>query len=441
MPKTVDLNRLLSGLVAQEPGAEADTLAYLEDLRGREMRVAEVADLARAIAQSGQVLRWDDTPLAAAVRLDQPSTGGLGNKTPLIVPPIVASAGVAVPKMSTRGRISGTIDQLEAVGYNPVLPMEGYKRRVCDLGISNIGQTDELAPADERLMALRRREDVDLMDHAGLVVSSILGKKVAVGCTHVVVDLKAGPGSKFWKSGDHWLAGYERDLQGARLFVQVGEQLGLQVSVVVSNNDSPQGRTIGSSLALREAVEVLSGDGVEDLRDLCVFLAGASFYLAGATPDLDSGRTLAQRQITSKAALKKFREQLQAHGASVGFMEDPQLLPLAPIRLDVSAPTSGYVARLDVVRATRAARSVICDGGRGKHLDTGIVLTRVPGDLVQAGESVAQVYCRKEAQGGEAAQELAGAFVIQPEPPTLPPAVLAYLTPETEAIYWRPNLT
>lgn len=285
----------------------------VEQFRGDGVNADAATTLAVALANSGTCLDWRPSAPAGLVPVDMPSTGGSSNKTPIVAPVLARAAApdrLFVPKISSRGRTAGTIDILESVGYRTDLSPREYQAVVADVGISNVSQTSAFAPADERLMRVRR--ECGAMNVPALVVSSILSKKLATGCRNVVVDLKSGADSKF---GD-----LAADIAGARMFLEVGRRLKEQgfidsIWVAVSNSCRPQGRAFGRMACLWEALSVIAGRETGFLSDLCVALAARMLVVAGAAADLDAA-ALRCRAAVGPVAVAVGVRWLNAHGVS-----------------------------------------------------------------------------------------------------------------------------
>ena len=355
---------------------------FLNAVKQHRLNADETTALTQAIAASGKRINWQGSAVANRIKIDQPSTGGLGNKSPLIAPVIAAAGGAVVPKMSTRGTIAGTIDILEAVGYQAEVPIDRYIQIVSEIGIANICQTPDLAPLDARLMQLRRRTDT--MRQGELVVSSILAKKLATGCQCLVVDVKTGSDSKF---GD-----IEATKRGAQLMVAVGKRLCIKVVCVLTDNDAPQGRYIGSGLSLVEVLEVFSGQGPADQRRICLELAARMLLLSELVADYDRGYKLAIDLLDSGRAMAKFREQLLAHQADLRRINAPQLLQDAHYKIPVPANATGYITAIATAPISACAKHVIYDqSGRRQH-NAGIVLTKGVGDYIESGQPLAMIH-------------------------------------------------
>ena len=402
---------------------------FLTAVKSKGLDLEETVWLTEAIAGTGDQIEWGATSVAGRVLVDEPSTGGVGNKSPLIVPPILAAAGLVVPKMSSRGSVAGTIDILESIGYVADLPKSEFIRIVESLGLSNICQTDELAPVDARLMALRRKTGT--MKQPSLVVSSILSKKLATGCDHLVIDVKAGEDSKF---GD-----YNATYEGAKLFVEAGKLLGLKVIAVVTDNDNPQGTYIGRRLSLVEVLEVLKGRGPADQRETCYFLAAQSFLLAGIAETPEDANRKVIEAVDSEAAFGKFMEQLMAHQADMDLIRHPVLLQNSNYRVPLISDQTGYVARISARQVDECTKFLLRNTQQDGASSSGIVLRRQVGDRVEAGEVLAVIHAEDHRILEEAKRLLHDAFVITETRAEPKPQILAVASEQDGLrVFWKP---
>lgn len=354
------------------------------------MTIDEIAFLTRAMVNKGLVIDWGDTSIENEKRMDQPSTGGLGNKSPIIVPPIVASCGIFMPKMSTRGSVAGTIDILESVGYNPDISLSSFKYIVQKYHLSNIQQSAEIAWVDKKMMNLRRRmrqsHGVDGMKNAALVISSILSKKVAIGSTHIVIDVKSGRGSKLGNS-------FEEDQRQAQKFIDVGKKLGLRVSCVLTNGDHPQGLFIGRGLSLIEVVDILKGGGPKDQKNIVISLAGELLRMSGIVESFEKGKEKAQEQINNGQALEKFTQQLLNHGADIQFIDNPGILKKSKFMTSVKSLVSGYISDINYKPLKTITKILLKTTNRDEFkYNTGIELKKSVGDYIGKKEEIAVLY-------------------------------------------------
>jgi pyrimidine-nucleoside phosphorylase len=389
------------------PDYQASAWLMAALLRG--MTRAETAALTNAMLLSGEVLDLSDFP---APKVDKHSTGGVGDKTSLVLAPLVAAGGVVVPMISGRGlgHTGGTLDKLESIpGFNVNLPIAEFRRVLKVCGCAMIGQTAEIAPADRKLYALR--DVTATVESPYLICASIMSKKLAEGIDALVLDVKTGSGAFMKQEQDAAFL--------AELMVETGESMGKKVVALITNMDQPLGTHVGNSLEVIEALEVLRGRGPEDLRELCRELAGWMFYLGGAVETQEQGRSNAEQLIRSGKALKTFREMVGLQGGDVRMVDDQSLLPRAKYTLELTVPEhdhkDGWITAIDC-QAIGVA-SVILGGGRLKKEDSvdpsvGVVLHRKLGDTVTAGEPLCTIHYNSETQAAEAAALLMKSFQI-----------------------------
>ena len=369
--------------------------AWLMAVYLRGMTGQETADLTLVMADSGD--RMDLAGLPRTV--DKHSTGGVGDKTSLILTPMLAALGLTVAKMSGRGlaHTGGTIDKLESIpGWTSELPEERFIAQARDIGLSLVGQSKDLAPADGKLYALR--DVTATVDCLPLIASSIMSKKLASGAHTVVLDVKVGAGA-FMRTLDDGRA-------LARAMVDIGTRAGRQVRAVLTDMDTPLGHMAGNSLEVLEALATLRGVGPHDLTDLCVALAVEA--LAAHGEDEKAAAERARQTLQDGSALAKFRAFVAAQGGDASYVDDPGKFDVAPGRADVTAPVSGFVQRIDALSVGRAVLAL--GGGRerkGESIDhgVGVELLRKPGEAVQAGEAVLRIYHR-DSRGLDVARAL-----------------------------------
>lgn len=363
--------------------------AWLMAVVLRGMTRPETAALTDAMLRSGEVL---DFSSMAPRKVDKHSTGGVGDKTSLVLAPLAAAAGIAVPMISGRGlgHTGGTLDKLEAIpGFNVNLPV-GEFRHVLDIcGCAMIGQTAEIAPADRKLYALR--DVTGTVESPYLICASIMSKKLAEGIDALVLDVKTGSGA-FMKS--------EKDAVFlAELMVETGERMGKQVVALITDMDQPLGNMIGNALEVVEVVDVLRGAGPQDLRELCLELAGWMLHIGGVAKTVAEGKQQSAQLISSGAALEKFRRMVELQGGDVRTIDDTKKLPQAKHSMPVRSATSGRVMAMQCEQIGTAC--VILGGGRERKEDSvdpsvGIVLHKKVGDRVDGGEPLATIYYNDE---------------------------------------------
>ena len=379
--------------------------AWLMAVLLRGMTRAETSALTNAMLHSGEVLDLSEFPHS---KVDKHSTGGVGDKTSLVLAPLAAAGGLVVPMISGRGlgHTGGTLDKLESIpGFNVNLSVRQFRNVLGRCGCAMIGQTEEIAPADRKLYALR--DVTATVESPQLICASIMSKKLAEGIDALVLDVKTGSGAFMKKEEDAAFL--------AELMVEAGEQLGTTVVALLTAMDQPLGLQVGNSLEVIEAIEVLRGEGPEDLRELCFELAGWMIHLGGAAGTPAEGKAKSRELIQSGEALEKFRQMIELQGGNARTIDDTSLLPHARHTQEVISTQSGIVSEIDCQAVGIA--SVILGGGRKKKEDAvdpsvGMVLHRKLGDRVSAGESLCTLHYNSENQAAEAAALLARSFRI-----------------------------
>jgi len=354
--------------------------AWLMAVVLRGMTRPETAALTDAMLHSGEVLDLSSLP---AKKVDKHSTGGVGDKTSLVLAPLVAAAGVAVPMISGRGlgHTGGTLDKLESIpGFNVNLSVSEFRRMLETCGCSMIGQSAEIAPADRKLYALR--DVTGTIESPYLICASIMSKKLAEGIDALVLDVKTGSGAFMKNENDAAFL--------AELMVETGQRMGKQVVALITDMDQPLGNLIGNSLEVVECVEVLRGGGPRDLLELCLELAAWMLVLGGAANSIEEGKQRSAQLISSGAALEKFRQMIELQGGDARVIDEPSIdkmkhLPLAKHSAAVTAVSSGYIASLQCEQIGTAC--VILGGGRERKEDAvdpsvGIVLHKKVCDRV-----------------------------------------------------------
>lgn len=390
----------IEGLVAAYTASEIpdyQVSAWLMAVVLRGMTRPETAALTDAMLRSGEIL---DLSSIAAKKVDKHSTGGVGDKTSLVLAPLAAAAGVAVPMISGRGlgHTGGTLDKLEAIpGFNVNLSVKRFREVLDTCGCAMIGQTAEIAPADRKLYALR--DVTGTVESPYLICASIMSKKLAEGIDALVLDVKTGSGA-FMKS--------EKDaVYLAELMVETGERMGKQMVALITDMDQPLGNKIGNALEVAEVVDVLRGGGPDDLRELCLELGGWMLYLGGASKTVAEGKQQSDKLISSGRALGKFRQMVELQGGDPRVIDDEKRLPQAQHSAQVLSANSGYLASMQCEQIGTAC--VILGGGRERKEDpvdpaVGIVLHKKVGDQVRAGEPLATIYYNAEARAERARQ-------------------------------------
>ena len=356
----------------------------------RGLEPGELAALTEAMIDSGDRLRFDDYAIPVA---DKHSTGGVGDKVSLLLAPMVASCGVAVPMMSGRGlgHTGGTLDKLESIpGFRTNLSLQEARAQVDRLGCAMLGQTPQIAPADKRLYALR--DVTATVESIPLIAASIMSKKLAEGLNGLVLDVKTGSGA--------FLTDPARAIELARTMIGLGEARGCPAVALLTAMDRPLGRACGNALEVEEAIEGLRGSGPADLMEVTYALAAEMLVLVRAAPDMAEARRRLEASVTSGRALETFARIIEAQGGNPKVVDDPGVLPQAAAVEVYRADRSGVVSSVEPRRLGRAI--IELGGGRTKVDDdvdptVGFVITVKPGDPVRAGEPIASVFARDEA--------------------------------------------
>ena len=345
----------------------------------------ETGDLTQAMLHSGEVL---DLSAIDGFKVDKHSTGGVGDKTSLVLTPMVASLGVPVAKMSGRGlgHTGGTIDKLESFkGFTTAITNDQFINNVNTVGISIMGQTKDLAPADKLLYALR--DVTATVDNMSLIASSIMSKKLAAGANGIVLDVKSGSGA-FMKTDDD-------AFELARKMVAIGKHAGVKTMAVISDMDQPLGRAVGNAVEVKEAIETLKGKGPEDLRELCLTLGSHMVCFAGKASSTDEARTLLERSLENGSALDKFADFISAQGGNRKDVYEPDDLPEASKTMDFTADSDCWVS--SIMSEDVGTASLLLGGGRRSKedvidLSAGIYLYKKVGEKCSKGEKIATLY-------------------------------------------------
>ena len=396
------------------PDYQASALCMAIYLKG--MNIEETTNLTFAVRDSGEKLNFSNIN---GLRVDKHSTGGVGDKTSLIVAPIVASYGVKIAKMSGRGlgHTGGTIDKLEAIpGFNTSLAMQDFERIVNETGIAIVGQSAELAPADKKLYALR--DVTATIECMPLIASSIMGKKLAADDDCIVLDLKTGSGS-FMKT-------IEDSKALARIMVDIGKNAGKRTLALITDMDIPLGNAIGNTLEVKEAIEVLNGNGPKDLTEVCLCLASNMLYLA-EKGSLEECEKMAKDAISNGQALETFVNMVKAQGGDYNCVLHPETFKVAKYSHQVKAQKSGYIYSVNT--EGYGVASLLLGAGRNVKEDVidfsaGIILNAKTGDYVNEGDLIATLYSDKDSFA-QSEQKLIDSTVISDNAPQKRPLVLA----------------
>ncbi len=382
----------------------------------RGMTPQETTDLTMAMVRSGETV--DLSALGRPV-VDKHSTGGVGDKTTLIVAPLVAALGLPVCKMSGRGLgfSGGTLDKLESIpGMNVHLSQEQLVRICREVGIAVAGQTADLAPADGKLYALR--DVTATVPSLPLIASSVMSKKIAGGAKAVVLDVKLGQGA------------FMPDLASARTLaeamIRIGRGVGMRVTALLSDMSQPLGCAVGNALEVAEAITCLRGQGPADLTEHCLAVAAEMVLLGGAARHIGEARALLERALRTSAALERFAAWIAAQGGDAQVVQDPSILPQAPVVLPATAPRAGYLAALDAREV--GLTTVALGAGRERKEEAidpsvGLVLAKKVGDAVRMGEVVCSVHARDVAQAQAARARLLAACTWADQPVSPPPLI------------------
>lgn len=383
------------------------------------MNKEEIAAMTSCMASSGEQV---DLSGIDGIKVDKHSTGGVGDKTTLIIVPIVAACGGKVAKMSGRGlgHTGGTVDKLEAIpGFETSLPMEKFFDVVNEIGLSVIGQTGNLAPADKKLYALR--DVTATVDSIPLIASSIMSKKLAAGSDRILLDVTTGSGA-FMKT-------IEDAVQLAQTMVDIGEAAGRKTAAIITDMNIPLGHAIGNSLEIIEAIHTLQGKGPEDLTEVCLQLAANMLYLSekGTLPEC---RAMAKRAISDGSALQKFAAMAKAQGGDSSVILDPEKFAKAPHCAELISTESGYITSMNAEACGIA--SVVLGAGRETKdspidFSAGILMQKKTGDQVAIGDVLAVLYTTNQGKLTEAERIYRGALSFGAEKPAMGPLVFARL--------------
>jgi pyrimidine-nucleoside phosphorylase len=384
--------------------------AWLMAVLLRGMSADETAMLTDAMVRSGERVDLSAIP---GVKVDKHSTGGVGDKTSLILAPLAAACGLAVPMMSGRalGHTGGTLDKLESIpGFRTGLTLDEFKRELTEIGVSLIGQTGQIAPADKKLYALR--DVTGTVESIPLISSSIMSKKIAEGIDALVLDVKAGRGA-FMKS-----VADARRL--AESLVSIGTKAGLKTEAAITAMDVPLGRNVGNALEVIESIETLKGRGPQDLEWLSVRLAARMLVLGGIVSTTDQGERRVREAIASGAGVEKFRKVIEWQGGDPRVVDDYTVLGSAPRHHVVLAKRNGFLDTLDAELVGRA--TMVLGAGRETVADAidptvGAVLQAAPGDQLRAGDPILTLHYRDETMLPRALTILDTAISLSDQPP------------------------
>jgi len=385
--------------------------AWLMAAHVRGLSRAETAHLTEAMLRSGEVLDFSHIP---ASKVDKHSTGGVGDKTSLVLAPLVAAGGLVVPMISGRGlgHTGGTLDKLEAIpGFRVNLSAAEFRRVLEECGCAIIGQTEEIAPADRKLYQLRNFTGT--VESPPLICASIMSKKLAEGIGALVLDVKTGSGAFMKREEDA--------VHLAELMVETARRMNVRAVALITNMDQPLGTHVGNALEVQEVLSVLRGGGADDLRELCIELAAWMFHLGGRTASVEQGRSLAHELLASGAALEKFRQMVRLQGGDPGIVNNHLLLPHEGSTGLIQSARDGYVTAIECEQMGTAG--VLLGGGRERAEDAvdhavGMVLHKKVGDKVTKGETICTIHYNSEERLRRAETLVKESYQISDEPPT-----------------------
>ncbi|TMD01070.1 MAG: thymidine phosphorylase [Chloroflexi bacterium] len=386
------------------------------------MDARETSDLTMAMARSGEELHVRDV---ISPVVDKHSTGGVGDKVTLAVAPLVAACGVAVGKMTGRGlgHTGGTVDKLESVtGFRATLSREEFMRILTQHSLVLAGQSHDLAPADGRMYALR--DVTGTIESIPLIAASIMSKKLAIGASHLLLDVKVGSGA-FMKT-------VEQARQLAETMVAIGQLAGLHTVAAITSMDQPLGHAIGNALEMAEAIAILHGSGPKDVSDLCYHEAAELLVMTGSAGSFSEAESRVERAVRSGAAVAKLAEVISAQGGNAQQIEQPQLLPAAPVRSMLDAPRSGYIEGIQSEQIGLVSMQL--GAGRfkkGEQIDhrTGLVLQAKVGEYRKAGEPLVEIHARTDAEASSVRDALLACYSWSDAPVTVGPLVYDTIRP------------
>lgn len=412
---TEEINFLIEGYTrGQVADEQMSALAMAVFFRGMDDR--ETGDLTLAMARSGD---WLDLHDVAPMTVDKHSTGGIGDKTSLVLGPLVSAAGMPVAKMSGRGLgfSGGTVDKLESIpGFRTELSSSEFRRAVADIGLVIAAQSGDLAPADKRLYALR--DVTGTVESIPLIAASVMSKKLAAGADCIVLDVKMGAGAFMHTQAE------ARAL--AERMVAIGKHAGRRVAAAITTMEQPLGQNIGNALEVREAIATLRGHGPNDLVALCVALGGELAVLAGKAADHQAAQELMRHTLDSGAAWAQFRRFVENQGGDLATIDEPERLPQAPVVVSLPAPHAGVVAAINGEALGNAVNAL--GGGRMRKEDridpaVGLALYAKVGDRIEAGAPLLDIHAASSADAERVTPGLLAAFTIGDHTVDAPPLI------------------
>ena len=385
--------------------------ALLMAIYFNKMTERETLDLTKAMVNSGDIV---DLSEVNGIKIDKHSTGGVGDTVTLILGPMIAACNVPFVKMSGRGlgHTGGTLDKLESIeGFRVELSKEEFLSNVNKINIAICSQTSNIAPADKKLYSLR--DVTATVDNISLIASSIMSKKLAIGSDAIILDVKVGSGAFMKKIDDA--------ISLSKEMVRIGCNYGRETVAVITNMDEPLGKAIGNSLEVKEAIEVLTGKGPEDLRELCLYIGSLILVLAKKVKDQDEGIKLLREVLDNNLAYNKFVELVEYQGGNVDQVRNPELLPKSNYLLEVKSEMEGYVTSIDAEKIGICALKL---GAGRETMDSaidrsvGIVLNKKVNDKVAFGETLAYIHANDMDKAREAEKEIKSIYRINKKPNT-----------------------
>jgi len=411
-----EINFLIKGLLSGEiPDYQISAWLMAACLKGMDFEEAYM--LTQAMANSGDVL---DLSSIGDCIIDKHSTGGVGDKTTLILAPLLASAGVPVAKLSGRGLgfTGGTIDKLEAIqGFKTSLSINDFINQVKTVGAAIASQTSNLVPADKKLYELR--DVTHTIESIPLIAASVVSKKFAAGANTIILDVKYGSGA-FMKT----LSDAENL---SKTMAEIGKRASKPVICVITSMEQPLGNAIGNGIEVYESIQTLNNQGPDDLTELCLYLGALSLLKAGKVKDIHAGINILKEKLIDGSALEKFKEIVQAQSGNIEYIENPNKLIDTQFAFDLISETTGYVSELDALKVAKAGKAL--GTGREKKEDTidytaGLLLNKKIGDKVIKGEKLARIYANSVESGNISRELLNQAFSYSSEKPEIPPLII-----------------
>lgn len=421
-----EIDFLIKSITNPETYRDYQLSAWLMAVCWRGMSMDETAFLTDAMARSGEML---DLSSIGAVVGDKHSTGGVGDKTTIVFVPMLAAAGIPMAKLSGRGlgHTGGTLDKLEAIpGFNVNLSIEGFIKQVKEISAAVGGQTQDLAPADGLMYALR--DVTGTVESIPLIAASVMCKKIAAGANLIILDVKCGRGA--------FMDTEEKAVELSKTMVEVGHRLKRPVTAVVTDMEQPLGNAVGHTLEVIEAIETLKGKGPDDLKELCLSLGAMALVQAGKAANEEAARKELNEVISSGKALAKLKELISRQGGDPKVIDDYTLMPQAKIKHEVKVPGSGerWISSLNGKMVAESCK--LMGAGREKkgeaiNLAVGVVLNGKIGSKLKAGETFATIYGDNQEHVKLAEAKLLEAIKFSDKAVEVPPVIRARISKET----------